>query len=129
VSDLAYVDHLDGTITLEQALSYFDQATGAVIYVPAGFTCDLASVPQFFQSIVPKWGKLNRAAIIHDWLYRHQGKPASPFTLCLARAECDRIFRDIMKADGVSFWTRWDAWLGVRLGGWAAWDAKRPSDA
>ena len=40
-----------------------------------------------------------------------------------------RIFRDIMAQDGVSFLTRWDAWLGVRIGGGLAWHEKRPSDA
>ncbi|MEQ1861883.1 MAG: DUF1353 domain-containing protein [Chthoniobacteraceae bacterium] len=115
-------DNGDGTFTLLDRVDYFDPGAGLYITVPAGFVTDYASVPGPLQSFAGKIGRQNRAAILHDWLYHTRGIPrlgAIPDTL--TRAECDRIFRDVMKADGVSWRLRWRMWLGVRLGGWAAW--------
>ena len=39
------------------------------IVVEKGFLTDFASVPIPIRSIIPKWGKYGRAAVIHDWLY------------------------------------------------------------
>lgn len=114
---LRYEDEGDGTVTLEEPLSYYDQQSGVVIRVPAGFNSDLASVPQVLQSLAPKFGRHNRAALIHDWLYRNGGRPSDYSSMRLGRAACDRIFLDVMKADGVGALLRWRMWFGVRIAG------------
>lgn len=118
-------DNGDGTFSLVDPLEYRDGASGRLVRVPAGFTTDYASVPPALQSLAPKIGRQNRAAIIHDWLYHTRGVPrvgaseAERFN----RADCDRIFREVMAADGVPARLRWRMWLGVRLGGWACFGA------
>lgn len=114
---MKYVGIGDGTVTLIQPLSYYDQQSGVVIRVPSGFNSDLASVPQVLQSLAPKFGLTDRAAIIHDWLYRHGGQPSEHSTMRLGRAACDRIFLDVMAADGVPMLLRWRMWFGVRVAG------------
>jgi len=81
---------------------------GRVVTVPAGFNTDFASIPGFATPIVPKLGKYNRAAILHDYIYREK---------TFSRAECDLIFRVAMQALGVSWWRRNAMWLAVRIGG------------
>lgn len=116
-------DNGDGTFTLLDDVRYFDRKTGLEIIAPAGFPTDYASVPAALQSFASKIGRQNRAAIIHDWLYHTRGIPreGAPAIQILPRRQCDRIFRQIMKEDGVRWRMRWRMWLGVRLGGWVPW--------
>ena len=114
-------DNGDGTFTLLQWVVYFDATTQRLINVPAGFVTDYASVPAALQSFASKIGRQNRAAIIHDWLYRTHGLGGR-----LTRRDCDRIFRTIMKEDGVSWPLRWRMWFGVRVGGWWPWCFEEP---
>jgi len=39
-----------------------------VIKIPKGFSTDLASVPRGFRWIIPKSGKYNQAAVLHDYM-------------------------------------------------------------
>ena len=96
--------------TLQQPLP-FENLT-----VPAGFRSDGASVPRFFWRLVfpPGDALALRAAILHDWIYRTH--PAG-----WDRAKADALFRDVLIADGVPKWRARLAWLGVRIGGGAAW--------
>lgn len=123
---LHYTDNGDETITLDESLWWFDAKTGALVCAEKGFTCDITSTPQISQCAVPKWGKHNRGAIFHDKLYSSLGRVG---TQVLSRADCDRIFWEIMKEDGVSWWIRHRAWLGVRLFGWAAWNEHKRKQA
>lgn len=83
-------------------------AAGYEITVPAGATTDFASVPWGLWNLLPKMGEHNRAAVLHDCLYR---------TGAVFRAEADSLFLEAMKASGVSAWKRWIMWGGVRVGG------------
>lgn len=115
-------DNGDGTFTLLERVDYLDVKTATLVTVPVGFPTDYASVPAALQSFASKIGKQNRAAIIHDYLYHTRGVPAVGSNRPpLSRANCDRIFREICAADGVSWRMRWRMWLGVRLGGWVPW--------
>lgn len=86
--------------------------------VPAGFESDGASVPRFFWRVVfpPTDTRALRAAVIHDWLYRHQPKGWT-------RAQADALFRRLLIEDGVPSWRAWLAWAGVRAFGWIAWQS------
>ncbi len=87
-----------------------------VIAVPAGFEHDFASIPRFLFVILPWWAKFNKAAVLHDWLYRTQ---------TLTRARSDLIFYEAMLVAFRDHKTgRLVAWLeykAVRLFSWLAW--------
>ncbi len=77
--------------------------------VPAGFLTDLASIPRWATPIIPKLGHHLRAAVAHDWLYEHDEG--------LKRIQCDDLFFDGMKLDGVSRSRRNIMYQAVRIGG------------
>ena len=84
-----------------------------LIKVPVGFLTDIASVPQIFHTVFKPYGKHNRAAIIHDYLYKFKGNFPG-YNYQFTRVEADRIFLDIMKVDGVSWFFRNTMYLAVK---------------
>lgn len=89
--------------------------------VPAGFVFDFASTPRLTWSLVghPESGGTCPPGA-HDFLYRHGGNPPGA-TRRFTRADADRLLYDLLRAHGVGR-TRASAWyLGVRIGGGAAW--------
>jgi len=83
------------------------------IVVPEGYATDLASVPSVFHPIVSVFGNYNRASICHDFLYQNHGVLVDGQKL--TRAQCDRIFFDLMVADGVAVWQAVVMWGAVRI--------------
>lgn len=81
--------------------------------VPSGFTTDFASVPRILWSIFPPFGKWQRAAILHDFLYSKQGQ--------CSRYLADAFFLEGMAKLGVPFWRRVLMYLAVRTFGMFAW--------
>ena len=67
---------------------------GDVIYIPAGSSTDLASIPKIIWPILSPAGPWARSSVVHDECYRN---PSRKFT----RARCDEIFLEGMRADGV----------------------------
>lgn len=86
------------------------------VRVPAGFQTDGASVPRFFWRILPPMGRYWRPAVLHDYLYR-----AGTCSRFLA----DAVFRDAMRADGVSAWKRLAMYYAVRVFGGRSWRSRR----
>ena len=82
------------------------------ITVPAGFITDLASVPWPASMMIPKSGRFNEAAVVHDYLYHCQ---------MFTRAKSDAIFREAMKDLGVNWFKRGTMYNAVRVGGWTVW--------
>ena len=74
--------------------------TGPFVVEPGTmcFTSDLASVPWPFVWLIGRTGVHLRAAVIHDWLIHGLDRPGSP---CSNRVIADRVFVDLMAADGV----------------------------
>lgn len=87
--------------------------TAAGVTVPAGFVSDFASIPRAFWRVLPPWGEYNRAAVVHDYLYR---------THEMTRAEADETFLVIMGALGVASWKRRIMYRAVRWFGGRAWN-------
>jgi hypothetical protein len=93
------------------------------VVVPVGTRFDFASTPRLAWSLVghPESGGTCPPGV-HDWLYRHGGAPpgvARPYT----RAAADALLLTMLRAHGVGR-ARARLWyLGVRLGGGAAWNA------
>ena len=97
------------------AQDYVRETSIGTITVPAGFKTDLASVPNQVWRTFPKFSKWTGAAVVHDFLYRTQPDGIS-------RSAADQIFRDLMKADGVTYGTvRLFYRMVVEFGG-RAWD-------
>lgn len=100
--------------TLLEPLRYTHGAIN--LTVPAGFQCDLTSIPHWLWS-VPGYsivGRHVRAGLVHDWMYREQTED---------RDVADTMFKAIMRNDGVPFFRCWVMYLAVRFCGQRAWDA------
>lgn len=102
-----------GPWVLVDGFEVFDGARRFAI--PAGFECDMASIPRAARVAMETTDLGIVAPSCHDYLYRYGG--AGLYT----RADADRLFRDLMAWDGVPWWRRWTAYAAVRVGGWAAW--------
>lgn len=87
----------------------------AGVFIPEGFTFDLASIPRFLWPLVGPFELSIEAPLVHDYLYRRGG--LGYYT----RRQADRIFREVMKEEGIAAWRRWPAWLAVRLFGFTGW--------
>ena len=95
------------------------------ITVPAGFKTDFASIPRLARLLIPKLGRYNKAAVVHDACYQrkytaHMGLIYYTFD----RRTSDLIFLDAMADLGVAKWKRLLMYYGVRLGGFLAWSKK-----
>lgn len=82
------------------------------IVVPVGFVTDFASIPRLFRLLIPKLGRYNKAAVLHDHAYQTQ---------TMSRKQADNLFRDAMIDLGVAKWKYTLMYWGVRLGSWIAW--------
>ena len=110
-------DNEDGlTFTVEESFEY---KLGALsnnidIKVPKGFVTDLASVPGICWFFVPKLGKYNKAAVLHDYLYQMVREDK------FSRAIADAIFLEGMEVMEVPCWKRYPMYLMVRVFGFFA---------
>jgi hypothetical protein len=77
--------------------------------VPKDATTDFASVPAPFQWLIPRSGRYTKAAVLHDYLWRH-GKQ-----LNVSRSDADGLFRRAMADLDVPFLRRWVMWGAVRV--------------
>ena len=111
----------DDTWKLHHRFRYIRQRAGAeeTITVPKNYITDFASVPELFWNIVPKDGRWDGAAVIHDYIYGLRGADCKP---ARTRAECDWIFYEGMGVLGVPQWKRWMMWTAVRLFGVGPWN-------
>ena len=114
-TDILLVSPLaDGkTWVIQKEFTYHVGELGSdnTIRLPVGFQTDFASVPPIFLSLVPRWGKYGKAAIIHDYCYWDQ-----PYT----QKRSDEIFKEAMGVLGVAPWRVLLMYWAVRwFGGWA----------
>ena len=103
---------------LFKQFTYHNEKSGVNIIVPAGFETDFASIPRFARILIPKLGRWNKAAVLHDWLY---SKSAYQYPNIVPRKLPDLIFLDGMKDLGVVKWKRTLMYWAVRLFGWMSW--------
>lgn len=106
------------TWQLKEPLVWQDNAQQ--IAVPDGFIFNFASIPRFFQNILPREGQnYDRASCLHDWLYTVQE---------LSRADSDLLFLAAMKADKVSRFKYTVIYYAVKWFGGKAWQRISPAD-
>jgi len=91
-----------------EPLSYQDDKLRLKVTVPKGSKTDFASIPRIFWPILPPVGRYSRAAVVHDYCYRH-----GLFT----RKISDLIFLHAMEELGVAKWKRFVMFWAVRLFG------------
>jgi len=83
------------------------------VQVPVGFTWDGASIPRFLWRVVssPFQPELMVPSMVHDYLYSLGDK--SGFT----RKQADKLFRKLLRANGVDDDLVKTIYTGVRVGG------------
>lgn len=116
-SELRVKEITDDKWMLLADLIYHSDHLNCVVRVPKGFITDYASVPRLPTIYAIAGGKGTKPAVIHDYLYHHEGHP---------RADCDAVFLEAMEADGQGWFIRNLMWAGVRVFGWTAYDADKP---
>lgn len=86
---------------------------GMPVVIPKGFITDCASIPRGLWNLLPPFGRYNKAAVLHDWLYQFGS---------YTRAQADWLFREGMVELEVPAWKREIMYAGVRIGAWGAWN-------
>ena len=103
--------------TLEEGLVY--KTGGMTLVVPKGATTDFASTPRILWSVFPPFGRYNKAAVLHDHIYR------TP-SLDISRARADAIFLEAMITCRVPGFKRLVMYWAVRLFGGFSYQRRKP---
>lgn len=81
-----------------------------LITIPKGFITDLASIPKpLWPVLAPQYAGFVYPAILHDFFYRCPDN--------VTREYADDVFYYALKAEGISTYTAYKLWLGVRTFG------------
>jgi hypothetical protein len=106
-------------VLLDEDLPYNTKKDERIV-VPKGADSDGASVPKFLWNLFPPFGSYWRAALLHDWLYRHTKRP---------KAECDLLLLEAMESCNVGRMKRETIYLAVKwFGGQAFKECRRRQD-
>ena len=111
-----------GTWTLEETYAAHDGRWTLTIAAP--FEFDLASIPRLFWSLIAPFELSIVAPLVHDFLYLEAGDPPAGGIVPqrhYTRADTDRLFLRLMKAEGVATWRRTLAFTVVRVFGGRYW--------
>lgn len=119
VSSLIVRDDFGLPFELVEPLVYSSELLGYTVTVPAGFKTDLASIPPGFWNLMPKSGRYDRAAVVHDWLYVNNH---------VTRAEADGALKEAMQVLGVPSWKLNVIYWGCRAGGFKSWNRYRAAE-
>ena len=85
-----------------------------VVYIPAWFITDLASIPRVARVLVPKGEAERLAALFHDYLYALHGEGIET----PARKDIDGVFLDFCRLFGVGTLRRNLMYAAVLMFGW-----------
>ena len=101
------LEDIDGhTMSLLEPLKFYSAEQRMVVRVDPPFVTDFASIPQILWNILPRNGKYDRAAVLHDAAYRLQLRDVTGKFFPATKSQADRLFREGMDADGVDRLTR-----------------------
>ena len=91
--------------------------------IPANYRTNLASIPRCLWSIIAPFELSEVAPLVHDYLYDHAGINVDILNQrrIVTKREADKIFRRIMKREGVPGWKRLAGYWAVRLFAGRAW--------
>lgn len=117
------------SLKFKLVLPFKVQINGDVLELPIGTTTDFASVPQLFNNLIENDDpQIVEAAVLHDYLYQNLGKVWGPDAPAYSRSDCDDILLSGMIAASAPWLKRNTVWLGVRVGGWKAWNGYKNSN-
>jgi hypothetical protein len=102
--------------TVLQPLIYDSDVACKVFIVPEGFVTDFASVPRLPLAFLLTGDSAHEAAVVHDFLYSRG---------VVDRQTADAVFKEAAIASGEPGWKAALMHLGVRMGGWIAWNNHR----
>jgi hypothetical protein len=102
-------------------------------HAPAGFICDLTSMPRPARVLFNKEGRHTLAAVIHDRLYQTQEvtRDVADYIFYRAMLDCyvppkppkSKIRRLMVAIARKSYEAKClTLWMGVKAGGWIAWN-------
>ena len=90
---------------------YISDLAGRII-VPAGFVCDLNSIPRFlWWASTP--ADFPEAGVLHDWSYKNKHLP---------RSVADRVYAEILTTLGMDSGRVAGRYMALRLFGWMAYN-------
>lgn len=119
------LEDIDGqTMSLLEPLKFYSAELRRVVRVDPPFVTDFASIPRGFWNLIPKNGKWDRAAVLHDAAYRLQLRDVVGNFYPATKAQADRLFREAMKVDGVGKVTRGLMYAAVVAFGCCAFQQK-----
>lgn len=89
------------------------------IEIEKGYTYDGATVPWFVSWVIERDGVHRESALLHDYLYENKGYiNLGEEGFYYVRKDADQIFRECLKAQGLSDWRARLSYYAVRaLGG------------
>lgn len=87
-----------------------------VIEIPILTFTDFASIPWAVRWLIAKFGLHARSAVFHDYLFQSG---------ILTWSESNLVMLEIMKIDGVGFFTRQTIYRGLRVGSYPTWRSYR----
>ena len=112
--DRAILTRMNGTWLVFRPLAYDlgRKNSGLRITVPKDYSSDLASIHWSLQWFLPRRGKHDGPALLHDWLYN---------THLVSRPIADAIFHEALLVCGVSPFKAWVMVTAVRFFGGPAY--------
>jgi hypothetical protein len=101
-----------------------------LVHVPIGFEHDLASIPRLATPIIPKIGRHDKAALVHDWLYECGWVETivGRNRVYINRKDADKVFYQALVHFGVKRGRAWAMYHAVRLFGWRSWSKQGHHD-
>lgn len=106
---------------------YYDSQWNECFTIKPGAISDLTSSPIWIRWLFPQFDYTVFAAVVHDEALKVPGFRAdgTPRT----RKDCDKLYRNALKACGAGWWTCYVKYRSVRLGSRKAWDAYRSAES
>lgn len=110
---------------------FFTMKDGTVVYIPAGFTHDGASIPKALRGALSPVGIMLIAGILHDFLYKYRYLKTIDGELYIhtcTRKEADDIFREVnIQVNGMAPLIN-AAYYSLRSFGFVAWNSHRKAE-
>ena len=123
---------LMGTRNWEVAEDWEFRIEGDWYVIPAGFTFDGASIPNFLHTWLSPTGVLLMGGLVHDFAYKYETllKKSKKKTIgTITQKKADLIFRDINIEQNGFHLLNYLAYWALRIGGFVAWNGHRKVNA
>ena len=116
------VETMGNRFKLFHSFTYHWKRYNIDIQVPKGFVTDFASIPRLLRIFIPKLGRYNKAAVLHDRAYQKHYVRLNKYDWFLfIRKDADLLFLDAMTDLGVKKWKRNIMYKFVRIFGFLSW--------